>query len=82
MGISRTSVVSIFLAFSISPSWGDSETEVLCDSLKSFVESVAPGESRHVEFSTVWGRNFKGVPEQVCHYKCYLINAVIFMGLS
>ena len=50
-----------------SPAMGrDSE---LCRSLKSFVESVKPDETRTIEFQTSWGAGFKGSSERTMFEK-------------
>ncbi|MEZ5463751.1 MAG: hypothetical protein R3F22_00705 [Lysobacteraceae bacterium] len=54
----KTALFAIAVACIALPAIGR-ESE-LCRSLKSFVESVKPDETRTIEFHTSWGTGFKG----------------------
>ena len=68
MKILYTPIITIYLAI-ISPTWAGTSPDPICDSIKSFVDSVRPDEIREVTFRTVWGGNFKGVAEPVLFAK-------------
>ena len=59
----RTQWLATAIAAAALPSAHASPPSELCEMLRSFVESVQPGEVREFTFRTSWGSNFKDVDE-------------------
>jgi len=65
----KSFVISILLVAAIAPGevLARKVVDPLCPSLRSFVGSVKPDETKELTFHTSWGRNFKDKTDQVMY---------------